>query len=41
MEQEELERIVNAALDILYERDAVAIAANVAERTLCGRLELR
>lgn len=38
MEQEELERIVNDTLDRLYERDTVAIRANVAERTLCGRL---
>jgi hypothetical protein len=38
MDQEELERTLNAALDALYAHDQQMIVVDVAERTLCARL---
>lgn len=38
MDQDELERVLNAALDTLYAGDQAIIAVDVAERTLCARL---
>ncbi|RWJ32031.1 hypothetical protein [Mesorhizobium sp.] len=38
MDQEDLDRILNAAIDELYARDQQMIVVDVAERTLCARL---
>lgn len=38
MNQEELSKILNAALDSLYAHDEQMIVVDVAERTLCARL---
>jgi hypothetical protein len=38
MEQDEIERIVSAALAALYEQDIRILRLDVAERTICARL---
>lgn len=38
MEREELERILNEALDILYMQGRAIIAVDAAERSICARL---
>lgn len=38
MEQEDIERIVTAALTTLYEQNVAILRLDVAERTICARL---